>query len=321
MQELQAPSIEWSVETDQKYGKFTVQPLERGYGLTLGNALRRVLLSSLPGAAITSIQVEGVLHEFSTIPGVFEDTTDIILNLKAIRLKVSGNAGTPEEPLVLRLRVEKEGTVYARDFDHGPEIEILTPDQPVATVDAGGRLVMEATVQRGRGYVPADHNKQPRQAIGVIPIDSIYAPITRVNYKVEHTRVGQVTDYDKLELEVWTDGSITPQDALSQSARLLVDQMQHLTNLGSEPTVATGEQTQATGEQADTDLMNKPIDELDLSVRSYNSLKRAGIHTVGQLVEKTEAEMMKIRNLGKKSLEEISEKLAALGLSLSKEED
>ncbi len=315
MLEIEKPKIE-CVEMDEHgtYGRFVVEPLERGYGTTLGNSLRRVLLSSLPGASVTSVKIEGVLHEFSTIPGVLEDVTDIILSLKQLRLKMH-----TEEPRLLRLEVEGEGEVTASHILAPADIEILNPELHVATLDRGGRLVAEMTVERGRGYVSAEHNKKPDQPIGVIPMDAIFTPITKVNYTVEATRVGQITNYDKLDLEIWTDGSVRPDEAVSLGARILSEHLAlfvGLTDDGSRPEIMV--------EKAEDDkqkVLDMVIEELDLSVRSYNCLKRAGINTVGELTNKTENEMIKVRNLGKKSLEEVKQKLASLGLSLAQAEE
>ncbi len=308
MFEIERPRIE-TVQLDDNYGKFVVEPLERGYGITLGNSLRRVLLSSLPGAAVTSIRIDGVLHEFSTIPGVVEDTTDIVLNLKQLVVKLH-----TDEPVTVRLVSETPGEVTAGDIQVGSEVEIINPDLHIATLDEGGRLEMELTLAKGRGYVSAERNKRPDMPIGVIPIDSIFTPVRRVNYQVENTRVGQRTDFDRLILEVWTNGSIAPDEAVSQAARILTE---HL-NLFAQLT--TGEADVALpAEKADparNRVLDMTIEELDLSVRSYNCLKRAGINTVEELIRKTEEDMMKVRNLGKKSLQEVKEKLAALNLSL-----
>lgn len=296
------------------YGKFVIEPLEKGYGTTLGNALRRVLLSSLPGAAVTTVRIEGVLHEFSTIPGVLEDTTEIILNLKELRLKMYG-----DEPRTIRISHKGEGEVKAGDIITDPDIEVLNPNLHIATVGEKGKLEMEMTVAKGRGYVPADRNKLPDMPIGIIPVDSLFSPIYHVNYAVEDTRVGQFTNYDKLTLEVWTDGSIGPDEAISLAAKILCDHMMLFVNLTDKvkeiDTIIEKE------EDDKNKLLEMPIEELDLSVRSYNCLKRAGINTVGELTNKTEEEMIKVRNLGRKSLEEVAQKLEALGLSLRKSED
>lgn len=314
MIEIEKPKIEVvEVSEDGRYGKIVVEPLERGYGTTLGNSLRRILLSSLPGAAITSVQIDGVLHEFSTIEGVLEDTTQIILNLKNLTLKIHS-----DEEKVLEIDAVGEGEVKAGDIRHDSDVEILNPDLHIATLAEGARLSMRMTAKRGRGYVPAEGNKKPDQPIGVIPIDSIYTPIRRVNYSVENTRVGQVTNYDKLTLEVWTDGSIRPEEAVSLGAKILTEHLNLFVGLTQN---AQDAEIMVEKEDDKTEkVLDMPIEELDLSVRSYNCLKRAGINTVGELIQKTEEDMMKVRNLGKKSLEEVQGKLAELGLSLRKDD-
>jgi len=304
------------VEQDDegKYGKFIVEPLERGYGTTLGNSLRRVLLSSLPGAAVTSVRIEGVLHEFSTIPGVREDTTDIILNIKGLALKMYG-----DEPQIIRLEAEGEGVVRAGDIIAGPDIEILNPELYLATLEPDGRLFMEMTVEKGRGYVPAERNKKAEQIIGDIPVDSIFSPIYKVNYTVENTRVGQQTDYDRLILEVSGNGAIPPDEAVSQAAQIIIKYLQLFVGLTDRVEITEPEPEEQTDEK--DKVLEMPIEELELSVRSFNCLKRAGINTVGDLTMRTVEEMMKVRNLGKKSLEEVEKKLAELGLSLKKSEE
>ncbi len=315
MLEIEKPRIERvQTENDGVYGRFVVEPLERGYATTLGNSLRRVLLSSLPGAAVTSVKIESVLHEFSTIPKVLEDVTDIVLALKQLRLRMH-----TEEPRLLRLEVEGQGEVLASHILAPAEIEVLNPDLHIATLDAGGRLVAELTVERGRGYVSADRNKKPDQPIGVIPMDSIFTPIRKVNYTVEATRVGQITNYDKLTLEVWTDGSLRPDEAVSLGARILSEHMALFAGLTEDGT--RGEIMVEKAEDDKQKVLDMLIEELDLSVRSYNCLKRAGINTVGELINKTESEMIKVRNLGKKSLEEVKQKLASLGMSLAQAEE
>lgn len=315
MLEIERPKIEVAeISPDEKYGRFLVEPLERGYGTTLGNSLRRILLSSLPGAAVTSIKIEGVLHEFSVIPGVLEDTTDIVLNLKQLAIKLYG-----DQAKVVRIEAEGEREVKAADIIADADVEIRNPDLHIATLDKGGRLFMEMTVEPGHGYVPADKNKRPDQPIGVIPIDSIFSPIIRVNYTVENTRVGQRTDYDKLILEVWTNGTIRPDEAVSQAADILVEHFNLFTRLTEVRESQEAAEAEPDNEQAR--LLEMPIEELDLSVRSFNCLKRAGINTVGELCSKTDEEMMRVRNLGKKSLEEVKQKLAALGLSLRQSEE
>ncbi|GGJ00859.1 DNA-directed RNA polymerase subunit alpha [Alicyclobacillus cellulosilyticus] len=312
MIEIEKPNIE-IVERSDTYGKFVVEPLERGYGTTLGNSLRRILLSSIPGAAVRSVKIEGVLHEFSTIPGVVEDTTEIILNLKRLSLRIHS-----DEEKVLIIDAENAGEVTAGDIRADSDVDIINPDLHIATLTEGARLYMEMRAGRGRGYVPADRNKGEEQEIGVIPIDSLYSPIKKVNYTVENTRVGQVTDYDKLTLEVWTDGSVSPEEAVSIGAKILTDHLALFAGL-NERGRDMGSASDRDDAQADK-IADMPIEELDLSVRSYNCLKRAGINTVGELCSKTEEEMMKVRNLGRKSLEEVIEKLAALGLSLRSED-
>lgn len=291
-----------------------VEPLERGYGITLGNSLRRVLLSSLPGAAVTSVKIDGVLHEFSTIPGVKEDVTEIVLNLKALSVKLDG-----DEPRLVRIEAEGEGEIKAGDIIHGPDVEILNPDLHIATLSADARLYIEITLEKGRGYVPAEKNKEQGQPIGIIPVDSIFTPVEKANFKVENTRVGQVTDYDKLTLEVWTDGSIAPDEAVSLGAKILNEHLNLFITLTDQ--VRDVEIMVEKEEDKKEKVLEMTIEELDLSVRSYNCLKRAGINTVEELTQKTEEDMMKVRNLGKKSLEEVQSKLAELNLSLKKSEE
>ena len=315
MIEIEKPKIE-CIETNENstYARFVVEPLERGYGITLGNSLRRILLSSLPGAAVTSVKIDGVLHEFSTVPGVVEDVTDIILNLKSLALKTY-----TEEPQVIRIDMTGPGEVLAADIEKNSQVEILNPELLIATLENGAHLSMEITVERGRGYRPAEKNKKEEHVIGIIPIDSIFSPIRKVNYTVTDTRVGQITDYDKLTLEVWTDGSITPDESISLSAKILNDHLKLFVGL----TERIGDvEIMVEKEEEERDkILDMSIEELDLSVRSYNCLKRAGINTVGELIMKTEEDMMKVRNLGKKSLEEVDEKLSSLGLSLRKAEE
>ncbi|AMA74400.1 MULTISPECIES: DNA-directed RNA polymerase subunit alpha [Aneurinibacillus] len=314
MIEIEKPKIEVvEVSEDSTYGKFVVEPLERGYGTTLGNSLRRILLSSLPGAAIISVEIDGVLHEFSTIEGVVEDTTQIILNLKTLSLKIHS-----DEEKVLEIDAEGAGVVTAADIRADSDVEILNPDLVIATMEEGARLHIRMVANRGRGYVPADQNKRPDMPIGVIPIDSIYTPITRVNYQVENTRVGQVTNYDKLTLEVWTDGSIRPEEAVSLGAKIMTEHLNLFVGLTDEAKEA--EIMVEKEEDKKEKVLEMTIEELDLSVRSYNCLKRAGINTVQELTQKTEEDMMKVRNLGRKSLEEVQEKLEELGLGLRKDD-
>ncbi|HLT54934.1 MAG TPA: DNA-directed RNA polymerase subunit alpha [Bacillota bacterium] len=314
MIEIERPKIETvEISDDAKYGKFIVEPLERGYGTTLGNSLRRILLSSLPGAAVTSIQIDGVLHEYSTIEGVVEDVATIILNLKKLALKIYS-----DEEKTLEIDAQGEGVVRAADIMHDSDVEILNPDLHIAELAKNGKLRMRLTARRGRGYVVADENKREDQPIGVIPIDSIYTPVSRVAYYVENTRVGQSTDYDRLTMEVWTDGSIGPKEAISLGAKILMEHLNIFVDLTDEAQQA--EIMVEKEEDQKEKVLEMTIEELDLSVRSYNCLKRAGINTVQELANKTEEDMMKVRNLGRKSLEEVKSKLAELGLSLRKDD-
>ena len=315
MIEIEKPRIECQESPDDiSYGKFVVEPLERGYGTTLGNSLRRVLLSSLPGTAPTSIRIAGVQHEFSTIPGVKEDVTEIVLNVKGIiaRLHCDG-------PKTVYIEAAGECEVTAGDIKADAEVEILNPELHIASLGPDGALSMEITLGHGRGYVPAEKNKSAQQVIGTIPVDSIYAPVLKVNYAVENTRVGNQTDFDKLTIEVWTDKTISARDALSLGAKILCDHFTLFTDLsdtiGSRSTVVEKEV-----KQPDT-VMKMTIEELDLSVRSFNCLKRANINTVEDLTNKTQEEMIKVRNLGRKSLEEVEHKLAMMGLSLASDEN
>jgi DNA-directed RNA polymerase subunit alpha len=315
MVEIEKPRIECIEEPGKSsYGKYVVEPLERGYGTTLGNALRRILLSSLPGTAVTTIKIAGVQHEFCTIPGVKEDVTQIVLNVKKIIAKLHCN-GTKR----VYIQASGEGKVTAGDIKSDGEVEILNPEQPIATLGADATLNMELTMSHGRGYVPADRNKPTQNIIGVIPVDSIYSPVIKVNYTVENTRVGNMTDYDKLTLEVWTDGTISARDAVSLGAKILCDHFVLFTDLSD--TVGTRSTVVEKPETQHDKMLEMTIEELDLSVRSFNCLKRANINTVEDLISKTEDEMMKVRNLGRKSLEEVMNKLAMMGLSLSKEEN
>ena len=315
MNEFQTPQIEClELQEGVGYGRFVVEPLERGFGITLANGLRRILLSSLTGAAVTSVRIQGVLHEFSTVPGVREDVTDIVLNLKTLALKMHGDG-----PKGLRVEMRREGPLTAGEAIQDPEIEVLNPDLVLCTLDKGAEFVMDLTIEKNRGYVSADRNKRPDQPIGVIAMDAMFSPIRRVNYTIEDTRVGQITDYDKLTLEIWTNGGIRPDEALVESARILEDHLSLFTGLSVDahrPAVAQD----VPGDKRDR-LREMPIEELELSVRSFNCLKRAGINTVAELVSRTDEEMMKVRNLGKKSLEEVKQKLADAGLSLAKSED
>ncbi|MEJ6949555.1 DNA-directed RNA polymerase subunit alpha [Natronospora cellulosivora (SeqCode)] len=313
MIEIEKPCIE-IIESDDKSGKFEVAPLERGYGITLGNALRRILLSSLPGAAITSVKIEGVRHEFSTIPGIVEDITEIILNLKGVVLKYTG-----EDIEKININFSGEGEVTVADFKTSGDIEFVNPEHHIATLEADGELVLEATVERGRGYVTSEENQEHfDKVIGLVPVDSSFSPIDRVNFKVENTRVGQVTDYDRLILEVFTNGSISPEDAVSLSSKIMVEHLGLFINLTDE--VGDVEIMVEKEEEEKDKVLDTTIEELELSVRSSNCLKRAGINTVGELTSKTEDDLMKVRNLGKKSLVEIREKLVELGLSLKQPE-
>ena len=295
------------------YGKFELEPLERGFGTTLGNALRRVMLSSLPGSAISSIKINGILHEFQTIEGVREDVATIILNLKGLAIK-NGSEGT--EPKIAYIDVEGEGEVTGADLKADSDIEIMNPDHHIATLSGGAntRLSMEITINKGRGYIGSDKNKKDDQPIGMLPVDSIFTPVTRVNFLVENTRVGQITDYDKLTLEVWTNGTIAPDDAVSYGAKILNEHLNLFIDLSdnAKNTEIMVEKEEGKKEK----VLEMSIEELDLSVRSYNCLKRAGINNVEDLANKTEEEMMKVRNLGRKSLEEVLNKMAELGLAL-----
>ena len=314
MIEFEKPNIHKVEETDN-YGKFVVEPLERGYGTTLGNSLRRVMMASLPGAAITSIQIDGVLHEFSTVQGVTEDVTQIILNLKKVSLKIEA-----EDDKDLELDVKGPAEVTAGDIQGDGDVTILNPDLHIATVADGAELHIMMTADKGRGYVPADQNKLRLSGleIGTLPIDSIYTPIERVNYTVENTRVGQSNDFDKLTLDVWTDGSLTPTAAISLAAKILTEHLEMFVNLTEE---AKDAKVMVEREETHQEkVLDKTIEELDLSVRSYNCLKRADIQTVKDLTERTEADMMKVRNLGQKSLEEIKLKLADLGVGFRQED-
>ena len=315
MVEIQKPRIE-CMETvgDDTYGKYVVEPLERGYGTTIGNSLRRILLSSLPGTAVTSIKIAGVQHEFSTIPGVKEDVTEIVLNVKGIIAKLYS-----EGVKTVYIEASGEGAVTAGDIKADSDVEVLNPEHHIATLGPDATLNMELTLSQGRGYVTADKNKSSQTIIGVIPVDSVYTPVRKVNYTVENTRVGDATDYDKLTLEVWTNGTISARDAVSLGARILVDHFTLFTDLsetmGSKATVV--EKAEAQRDK----VLEMTIEELDLSVRSFNCLKRANINTVEDLISKTEEEMMKVRNLGRKSLEEVINKLAMMGLSLASDEN
>lgn len=310
MIEIEKPNIELvEVSDDATFGKFVVEPLERGYGTTFGNSLRRILLSSLPGAAVTSVQIDGALHEFSTIDGVVEDVTTIILNLKNLALKIYS-----DDVKTLEIDVQGEGVVTAADLTYDSDVEVLNPDLHIATLNSNGKLYMKITAERGRGYRTADENKQENQPIGVIPIDSIFTPVSRVSYQVENTRVGQRTDFDKLTLDVWTNGSIRPEEAVSLGAKVFTEHLNIFVDLTDD--AQNAEIMVEKEEDQKEKVLEMTIEELDLSVRSYNCLKRAGINTVQELSTKTEEDMMKVRNLGRKSLDEVKGKLAELDLSL-----
>ena len=315
MIEFEKPNIEClEVDDANNYAKFVCEPLERGYGVTIGNSLRRILLSSLTGCAITSVKIEGVLHEFSSIPNVVEDVPEIIVNLKNVRLKFAEN-----EEKVMRINFKGEGEVTAADIVTDGTVEILNPDLHIATVSEGGQLIMELTADMGRGYSPSEKNKKPNQDISVLPIDSIYTPVKKVNYQVKNTRVGQMVDYDKLIIEVWTDGSLKAHEALSLAAKVMTGHLELFIDL-SEATRNT--QVMIEKEESKKEkVLETSIEELELSVRSFNCLKRAGIATVEDLTNKSESDMMKVRNLGKKSLDEVIAKLHSLGLNFRQEDE
>ena len=315
MFEIEKPRIQCvEMAEDNTYGRFVVEPLEKGYGITLGNALRRVLLSSLPGAAVTSVQIEGVLHEFATVPGVVEDVSDIILNLKKLCIKMYG-----QEEQTIYIEANGPGEVTAADIRCGADVEILNPEHHIADLDVDGRLFMTITVAKGRGYVGADKNKKEGAPIGVIPIDSMFSPVVKVTPIYETTRHGEQTDLDKLTLDVWTDGTIAPDEAVSSSARTLIKYMKLFSDLSESVPDEIG--ITDAPEDGKGKLLEMTIEELDLSVRSFNCLKRAGISTVSELTQKTPEDMMKVRNLGRKSLEEVMHKLDELDLSLRNSED
>ena len=315
MIEFEKPNIEClEVDDTNNYAKFVCEPLERGYGVTIGNSLRRILLSSLTGCAITSVKIEGVLHEFSSIPNVVEDVPEIIVNLKNVRLKFAEN-----EEKVMRINFKGEGEVTAGDIITDGTVEILNPDLHIATVSEGGQLIMELTADMGRGYSPSEKNKKPNQDISVLPIDSIYTPVKKVNYQVKNTRVGQMVDYDKLIIEVWTDGSLKAHEALSLAAKVMTGHLELFIDL-SEATRNT--QVMIEKEESKKEkVLETSIEELELSVRSFNCLKRAGIATVEDLTNRSENDMMKVRNLGKKSLDEVIAKLHSLGLNFAEEDE
>ena len=315
MIEFEKPNIEClAINDDENYAKFVCEPLERGYGMTIGNSLRRILLSSLPGAAITSVKIDGVLHEFSTIPNVVEDVPEIIVNLKSVRLKMHDN-----DEKTISIDFKGEGEVKAGDIITDASVEVLNPDLHIATVAEGGHLHMEMTVDKGRGYNVAEKNKEIAKGLDVLPIDSIFTPVKKVNYSVENTRVGQTVDFDKLTIEVWTDGSLKAYEALSLAAKVMTGHLELFIDLSE-----TAKNTRVMVEKEETKkekVLEMPIEDLELSVRSYNCLKRAGISTVEDLANKSEADMMKVRNLGKKSLDEVTNKLHSLGLNFAREEE
>ncbi|MDU6092562.1 MAG: DNA-directed RNA polymerase subunit alpha [Staphylococcus lugdunensis] len=314
MIEIEKPRIETiEISDDAKFGKFVVEPLERGYGTTLGNSLRRILLSSLPGAAVKYIEIEGVLHEFSAIDNVVEDVSTIIMNIKKLALKIYS-----EEDKTLEIDVRDEGEVTASDITHDSDVEILNPELKIATVSKGGHLKIRLVANKGRGYALSEQNNTSDLPIGVIPVDSLYSPVERVNYTVENTRVGQSSDFDKLTLDVWTNGSITPQESVSLAAKIMTEHLNIFVGLTDE--AQNAEIMIEKEEDQKEKVLEMSIEELDLSVRSYNCLKRAGINSVQELADKSEADMMKVRNLGRKSLEEVKYKLEDLGLGLRKED-
>jgi len=316
MIDIEKPRIETlELSADGKYGKFVMEPLERGYAVTLGNSLRRVLLSTLPGAAITNVKIDGVVHEFSTIPGVKEDVTEIVLNLKGLIAKLNSDTAK-------KIYIEAEGpcVLTAASIKADFEVEILNPDMYIATLDEGAKLNMEMTLDRGRGYVSAEQNKPAQNIIGVIPIDSIYTPVLKANFYVDNTRVGNVVDKNKLTLEVWTDGSIKADEAVSMSAKILIEHFELFLNLAEGVSETESIMAEAK-DNAKEKVLDLTIDELDLSVRSFNCLKRAGINTVEDLINKSEMDMMKVRNLGRKSLEEVIAKLASFGFALKKDDE
>lgn len=317
MIEIEKPRIEATdLAADGTYGKFTVEPLERGYGTTLGNSLRRVLLSSLPGVAVTSIKVDGILHEFSTVEGVKEDVTEIVLNIKGLFARINGDA-----PKTVYVDAQGPCEVTAGSIKCDSEVEILNPEMHIATLGDGANLRMEITLDKGRGYVPAERNKQLlAPVIGVIPVDSIYTPVSKVNYTVENTRVGQITDYDKLTLEIWTNGTISAKEAVALGAKVLTEHLNLFVDLSSEAYAGDSIMVEK-DDKGKEKVLETTIEELELSVRSFNCLKRAGISTVEDLISKSEEDMMRVRNLGRKSLDEVINKLASLGFSLRQDEE
>ena len=315
MIEIEKPKVDIvELGEDYRYGKFVIEPLERGYGITIGNALRRILLSSLPGVAVNSIRIDGVLHEFSTVPGVKEDVTEIILTLKELSANIDG-----EGSRTLKIQAQGPCTVTGADIICPPDVEILNKDLVIATLDDNAKFNMDINIDKGRGYVPAEENKTENMPIGVLPVDSIYTPVQKVSYHVENTRVGQKSDYDKLTLEVWTNGSINPQEGISLAAKVLVEHLNLFIDLTEH--VSNVEIMVEKEEDQKEKVLEMTIEELDLSVRSYNCLKRSGINTVEELANKSEDDMMKVRNLGKKSLEEVIQKLEELGLGLKPSEE
>lgn len=319
MFDFERPNIEVAeISEDKKYGRFVVEPLERGYGITLGNSLRRIMLSSLPGAAVSQVKIEGVLHEFSSIPGVKEDVTEIIMNIKSLAIRNNSSTGEPKSAYI---EYEGDGVVRASDIQADNDIEILNPDQVIATLNGGKecKLYMELTITKGRGYVSADKNKKEDLPIGVIAVDSVYTPVERVNVSVENTRVGQITDYDKLTLDVFTNGTLAPDEAVSLAAKVLSEHLSLFIDLSEN--AKTAEVMVEKEDDEKEKVLEMSIDELELSVRSYNCLKRAGINTVEELTNKTPEDMMKVRNLGRKSLEEVLAKLKELGLQLNQGEE
>lgn len=317
MMEIERPRIETAqLSEDGRHGVFIVEPLERGFGTTLGNSLRRTLLSSLPGVAVTNIKIDGIAHEFSTIDGVKEDVTELVLNIKGVKAKLHS-----DEPKTVRIEMSGEGEVTAADIQHDADLELLNPDHHIAQIAEGGALMMDLTFDKGRGYVPAERNKEgaDEMGLGSIPIDSIYTPVLKVNYNVENTRVGQITDFDKLSLELWTDGRLNAKEAVSLAARVMTEHLNLFVHLSEEAVEAEIMVEKEDDEKEKT--LEMTIEELDLSVRSFNCLKRAGINTVEELISRTEEDMMKVRNLGRKSLAEVNDKLDSLGLSFADKED
>ncbi len=317
MMEIERPRIETAeISQDGRYGVFVVEPLERGFGTTLGNSLRRILLSSLPGVAVTCIKIDGVVHEFSTVEGIKEDVTEMVLNIKGINAKLYSDTAK-----TVRIELSGEGEITAGSIPQDAELEILNPEHHIASMAENGKLIMDLTFDKGRGYVPAERNKEAAEeaGLGAISVDSIYTPVLKVNYSVENTRVGQITDYDKLSIEVWTDGTLSAKEAMSLSARIMIEHLNLFVNL-SEESMDTEIMVEK-DDKGKEKVLEMTIEELDLSVRSFNCLKRAGINTVEDLTSKTEEEMMKVRNLGRKSLEEVIEKLHSLSLRLIDEEE